>query len=193
VITQKEFDLKAADFVVGFVGKLTDQKNLPVLVRALQKNPDVRGVIIGSGVGKQLQELQTLTHSINADNVSFYPAIENAAGLMPLFDVLCLPSKWEGLGLVLVEAMLQGVPVIGSRQGAIPEVLADGMAGWLFDYTDVDALSGLIRDAKNNPSLQRLKADVALKYAREQFSVQAMVANTTAVYQRILGPIIESH
>ena len=193
VNTRKEFDLKASDFVVGFVGRLTDQKNLPVLVRALQKNPDVRGVIIGSGVGKQLQELQTLTRSINADNVSFHPAMENAAGLMPLFDVLCLPSKWEGLGLVLVEAMLQGVPVIGSRQGAIPEVLADGMAGWLFDYTNVDALSGLIRDAKNNPSLQRLKADVALKYAREQFSVQAMVANTTAVYQRILGPIIESH
>ena len=58
---------------------------------------------------------------------------------MPLFDVLCLPSKWEGLGLVLVEAMLQAVPVIGSRQGAIPEVLAGGEAGDLFDFEDVDA------------------------------------------------------
>jgi glycosyltransferase involved in cell wall biosynthesis len=191
--TRRDFDLQASDFVVGFVGRLTDQKNLPVLVRALQKNPDVRGVIIGSGAGMQLQELQALARSINAHNVSFHPAMENAAGLMPLFDVLCLPSKWEGLGLVLVEAMLQAVPVIGSRQGAIPEVLAGGEAGDLFDFEDVDALAGLIRDAHSNSSSRRKKVDAASLHAREHFSVRAMVVNTTAVYQSIAGPITTSH
>ena len=67
---------------------------------------------------------------------------------MPGFDVLCLPSRWEGLGLVLVEAMLRGVPVVGSRAGAIPEALGHGAYGVLFEPGDEDGLVAAIARAR---------------------------------------------
>ena len=119
-----ELGLADSDFVVGFVGRLTRQKNIQLLIRAMALRPDVTCVVVGEG---QLRaELEELARTLDCSNVRFIGAQPDAARLMPLFDVFCLPSMWEGLGVVLLEAMLQDVPIVGSRAGAIPEVLDRG-------------------------------------------------------------------
>ncbi|MEK6210329.1 MAG: glycosyltransferase family 4 protein [Pseudomonadota bacterium] len=177
-------------FVIGFVGRLTKQKNIPLLLKAMMELPEAFCIIIGDG--EQRFELERLANSLNLDNVRFAGAIADARRYMNAFDVFCLPSIWEGLGLVLVEAMHQGVPIAASRAGAIPEVLDDGRCGILFDPYQPAALVEAIRVIQRDPGETLRMTARALRRASEMFEVTAMVSKTLAVYRRILcetGPV----
>jgi glycosyltransferase involved in cell wall biosynthesis len=169
-------------FVVGFVGRLTYQKNLPLLIRAFEYLPDVHGVIVGDG------ELRATLYDCAAHipNIQFLGYHPNGAEIISCFDVFCLPSRFEGLGLVLVEAMLQHIPVIGSRAGAIPEILGGGQYGLLFDHDNVTELIQAIRFSQYHQQAVREMKDRAYHYACSTFSMQAMIEKTLAVYDKVL-------
>src|SRR5690606_26500379 len=121
--------IPAEAFVVGYVGRLEPQKNLPALLEALANPDSPHGVLIGTGgLDAELKAL-----AAGRTNIQFLGYHPNAADLIPAFDVFCLPSHWEGLGLVLIESMLRRVPIIGSTAGAIPEILGGGAYGILFN------------------------------------------------------------
>ncbi|MFI5396462.1 MAG: glycosyltransferase family 4 protein [Candidatus Binatia bacterium] len=162
-------------FVVGFVGRLVEQKNVPVLIRAMAQLPDALCVIIGRGAQRRTLEEQASA----VGNVRFLRHQPDASALMPAFDVLCLPSRWEGLGLVLVEAMFQRVPVVGSRAGAIPEVLGHGKYGLLFDPDNVAELVAALTAVRESGGVL---AEPAYGFARERFAVHKMIERTLAVY-----------
>lgn len=169
-------------FVVGFVGRLAPQKNVPLLIAALKQLPDVHGVIVGDG--EQRKELQALANAGSTQNIQFLGHQPNAADLMPAFDVLCLPSRFEGLGLVLVEAMLRRVGVIGSQAGAIPEILGEGRYGLLFPSGDAAGLIQAIQFAQRERAYMADMAERAFEYAQRTFSVETMTRQTLEVYER---------
>jgi glycosyltransferase involved in cell wall biosynthesis len=171
-------------FLVGFVGRLVPEKNVFVLLEAAAQCPDLDVAIVGDGPLRA--EVEQRIAELRLHNIRLAGAVEGASALVPLFDVLCLPSRWEGLGLVLVEAMLLGVPVIGSRSGAIPDVLGHGRYGLLFDTDDASDLARALRQARGDEAGMRSRADRARGYARERFSVAAMAERTEAVYDRVL-------
>jgi glycosyltransferase involved in cell wall biosynthesis len=172
--------LPADAFVVGFVGRLVEQKNVALLVDAMARRPDVVCAIVGDGPLRPDLERRAGGRA----NVRFAGHRAGAEDLMPAFDVLCLPSRWEGLGLVLVEAMLRRVPVAGSRAGAIPEVLGGGEFGALFDPDDADGLlAALDRARAEGPAW----VERAASRAAAMFSVDGMVDRTLAVYERAAG------
>lgn len=175
--------LPADAFVVGYIGRLTEQKNLATLISAASAQQDALFVLIGDGAERR--DLEAQARQSRADNVRFLGARENAGELMPAFDVFCLPSKWEGLGLVLLEAMLQNVPIIGSRAGAIPEVLGEGRFGALFDCGNVGQLAGLIADARHNPAGWRERAALAKVHALANYTPAETARRTLAVYRRL--------
>ena len=182
-VTRERFGLSESDFVIGFVGRLTRQKNLPLLLQAMAQRPSVRCVIVGEGELKS--ELQHLAQSLGCRNVSFLGAQPKAAALMPLFDVLALPSVWEGLGVVLVEAMLQNVPIIASRAGAIPEVLDQGRCGLLIDPSSVDSLLGAIDTMRTDAARRRALIDAGRERAATVYGVGRMTAEAHALYSRL--------
>jgi glycosyltransferase involved in cell wall biosynthesis len=102
---------------------------------------------------------------------------------MSAFDVLCLPSQWEGLGLVLLEAMLRRVAIVGSSAGAIPEVLGGGKFGYLFRAGDAGSLANALTLAHDDVQGRKALAERAYHHARESFSVDEMVRRTIAVYE----------
>ncbi len=164
--------------VVGFVGRLTPQKNVAWLLRALARLPQVTGLILGDG-----EDRPALEQAAGAlPNVRFLGHREQAADWMRAFDVLCLPSRWEGLGLVLVEAMLRRVPVVAARVGPIPEVLGDGRFGWLCESDDVDGLAAALRAALAAPAAL---VEAAYQHARTTYALEQMVARTLAVYAEL--------
>jgi glycosyltransferase involved in cell wall biosynthesis len=142
----------------------------------------VTGVVVGDGPLRP--ELEGLARARGAANVRFLGARPRAERLMPAFDLLCLPSAWEGLGLVLVEGMLREVPVAGSRRGAIPEVLDGGQAGLLFEPTPEDLGATIDRALADRPALRALAAR-GRRHAERTFTVDAMVSGTRAVYERL--------
>jgi glycosyltransferase involved in cell wall biosynthesis len=167
-------------FVVGFVGRLTAQKNLDRLLDAVAQAPEVHLVLVGEG--EQGDALRQRAAALR--NVQFLGYQPDGAELISAFDAFCLPSVFEGLGLVLVEAMQQRVPVIASRAGAIPEVLGDGRYGRLVDPCSTDELVAALREAAREGA-PREQVDAACAYARARFSVPNMVEETVAVYARL--------
>jgi glycosyltransferase involved in cell wall biosynthesis len=163
---------------VGYIGRLSEQKNVPILLQAARRLQQSQFVLIGTGD----LEAQLEASAADLPNVRFLGYLPEAHALLPAFDALCLPSKWEGLGLVLVEAMWCNVPIVGSAAGAIPEMLGDGDYGLLFDPDDVQSLVTALQAVPQRGAAlaQRARADVGTR-----FGVPAMVERTLAVYRRL--------
>jgi glycosyltransferase involved in cell wall biosynthesis len=179
---RERYEIAPDSFVVGFVGRLTAQKNLRVFIEAMERLPDVTAVIVGDGEDRKATE--DLVARKGLRNVRLTGAVPNAAELMPMFDLFCLPSLWEGLGLVFIEAMLQRVPIAASRRGAIPEILGDGRFGLLFEPTREGIVQAVLA-ARANQSVMRQKADDAFAHATRTFTVGRMARETMAVYEAL--------
>ncbi|CAG1012653.1 GDP-mannose-dependent alpha-(1-6)-phosphatidylinositol monomannoside mannosyltransferase [Anaerolineales bacterium] len=178
---RKKYNMPADKFVFGIVGRLTHEKNIELLIEAARKLPNTHCVIAGDGELRDMLRRQ----ANGLSNVQFLGFQPDGYELMPGFDLFCLPSRFEGLGLVLIEAMLQGVPIAGSRAGAIPEILGDGKYGLLFDSNDLDGLTSSIEYAMNNRSAILDTAIRAQQYAQATFSVQKMTDQTIRVYKTV--------
>ena len=119
-------------FTVGTVARLVPQKDFPTLLKAFQsfltKFSDSRLLVVGTGVlEKQLIKLSEQL-GIN-EQVTWYGKTNDVKSLIQQMDLFVLPSKYEGFGLVLLEAVQAGTPVIAARNSAIPEVLGTDSEG----------------------------------------------------------------
>ncbi len=171
-------------FIVGFVGRLTLQKDIPTFLNALKQTPLIYGVIVGAG---ELEgELKLLASDLKLGNVAFLGSQPNGATIMRAFDVLVLPSTFEGLGLVLLEAMVRCVPIIGSRGGAIPEILENGELGFLFDIGDASQLANAMHVMHENKNLREKYIYSGFKRVQEKYTIHAMVTNTSEIYREAL-------
>lgn len=184
-LIRAEYGIPQDGFVAGFAGRLHEQKDVPVFIEALERLPEVHGVIVGGG-GLD-GELRALVSRKGLSNVQFLGFRPDAVEIMSCFDVFCLPSRWEGLGLVLIEAMLQKTPIIGSSAGAIPEVLGHGRYGFIFDVGNIAKLAELIDSVRRNPAEAKEISRRAYNYARETFTVDSMIAKTNAVYDEAVS------
>jgi len=165
----------ADDPLVGFVGRLVDEKGVDVLLRALAQLDGVRCVVVGDG--PQRARLEMLASRLGiAGRTYFLGALapSDAARTIGALDVMVLPSRttrtWsEQFGRVLIEAMACGARVVASKSGAIPEVVGD--AGLLVAEDDVDgfarAIAGMLdRGAANRWARKGLER-VAKRYSTD--------------------------
>lgn len=165
-----------------FVGRLTPQKNLFFFFECLQYLPDVSLVLIGDK-GFDKERLINFAKSLGIDDkIYFYGYLDNASSYIHKFDFLCLPSKWEGLGLVLIEAMFQQTPIIGSDAGAIPEVLNYGELGTIISHDNVEKAVEVMRKAFSDSKTIQDKAKLAFEYANKNYTVSRMVQETINLY-----------
>jgi glycosyltransferase involved in cell wall biosynthesis len=173
---------------IGFVGYLTKQKGVDVLLKALvklkQSHADVYCSIIGDG-----PELESLTKEVVVqqlqDTVGFLGKQEQAVGLMPAFDVLVLPSLWEGLPNVIMEAMAQGIPVIATNVGGVPELIQTEVTGLLIEPQNVDALVQAIV-TMCDPSVREPMGMSAKSSIAQQFTLETMVEQYDQLYISLL-------
>ncbi len=104
-------------FVIGHIGRFDYQKNqeflLSVIQRLLVKVPEAKLVLVGDGEGRQALEAQAVALGIK-DAVTFAGFFEDVPGMLSAFDAFALPSRFEGLGIVLVEAQASGLPCLAS-------------------------------------------------------------------------------
>jgi glycosyltransferase involved in cell wall biosynthesis len=171
-------------FIVGFVGRLTLQKDIPTFLTALKQTPSIFGAIVGGG---ELEgELKSLASDLKLDNVSYLGPRPNGATIMRAFDVLVLPSKFEGLGLVLLEAMVRNIPIIGSKGGAIPEILEGGKLGYIFETGDVAQLVQAMNVMHDDDALRNSYIEAGFNRVQEKYTIQAMVNNTSGIYKEVL-------
>ena len=177
-------------YVIGFVGRLVFQKNVELLIEAAGFFPEEHFVIVGEGV------LRDKLHRMAKDmpNVQFLGYQSNGKELISSFDLFCLPSRFEGLGLVLVEAMQKRTPILASRAGAIPEILGYGKYGFLFESEDLNDLVSQLKSILDNPQSVSDTVERAEEYARVVFDAKQMAVQTTKVYAKVLNmPVKNLH
>lgn len=168
-------------FLVGLVGRLTPQKDIPTFLKALKQMPKVQGIIIGGG---ELEaSLKAEAQSLGLTNIIFAGPQPDGPELIGCLDLMVLPSSFEGLGLVLLEAMVRHVPIVGSTGGAIPEITEQGKLARLFPVGEVQKLVEAIEGLRTDEAARKALADAAYARACEKYTVPAMVANTARVYE----------
>jgi glycosyltransferase involved in cell wall biosynthesis len=174
---------------VGFIGRLVHEKGVDVLLRAAHRLLKVH-VVIG-GDGPQRGALQGLAEELNlSDRVRFLGNLspEEAIREVGAFDVCALPSRTnsfckEQVGHVPIEAMAQGVPVVGSRSESIAETIGD--AGLLFPEEGIAELAQCIASALSSPLRDELTTR-GLARARDEYSLdQAAAALDGALHRSI--------
>jgi glycosyltransferase involved in cell wall biosynthesis len=100
-------------------------------------------------------------------------------------DVFLHTSRWEGFGMVLLEAMLAGLPVVTTRVSAVPEVVADGETGILVEAGDWRAAGVALQRYLSDPDAARATGRAGLRRARERFSVARMADRTVELYRSL--------
>jgi glycosyltransferase involved in cell wall biosynthesis len=182
---REELGIDAAAKVLVCVGRLADQKDHPTLLRALSLLPSdvVLLVVGGDPFGDGRNRLEALAASSGVAERTYFLGIRHdVPDLLEASDLFVLPSLWEGLGLVFLEAMAVRLPIVASNVSAIPEVVEDGVSGWLVPPADPEALAAAILEACGNDA-DRLARGVA-GYMRllERFALPRMVDQTLKVY-----------
>jgi len=165
--------------------RLTAWKGVQYLIPALRAVPNVRLLVAGNG--EMLPALRALASELGvADRVDFLGSVPHER--MPLYlravDYLALYSGYEGLSHTLLEALREGTPVIASDKGGNPEVVQHGGNGLLVPYVDVDALSGVLRDAFAPGQREKLAAQSSM--GMDRFTFQSMVHGTMAVLEQVM-------
>jgi glycosyltransferase involved in cell wall biosynthesis len=164
------FPADSPRFTVLFVGRLYRRKRVEVLLRAAaQLRPRIRRLEVRLvGDGPCARALQALTRTLKlGDTVTWLGDISRSslAGEYNRADVFCLPSVQEGFGIVLLEAMAAGKPVVASRSSAIPEVLPHGT---LVEPESPEALAAGIMDLYESEPRRAVLAEAGLRWV-EQF------------------------
>lgn len=176
--------------LVGNVAALVPHKGQRYLIDAAhlvhREIPDARFVILGEG---ELREhLEHLVHEHRLEKHVLLPGFRtDVIGCIKGLDVFVMSSVTEGLGTSLLDAMACGKAVVGTKTGGIPEVVVDGVTGVLVPPRDAPALARAIVALLRDESLRRRYGQAGLARVRERFTVDRMVAETAAVYSRLVG------
>ena len=175
------------------LGRLVPQKGLDVGVRAL---PEVRrthpdAVLVVAGEGPERDALQNLAAELGVADALLLPGrAGDVAALLEQAELLLHPSRWEGFGLVLLEAMLASKPVVATRVSSIPEIVADGETGLLVPPEDATALAAALVRVLDDPGSL---GEAGRARALGQFSAEAMARKTAAVYAEAIRTTASAH
>ncbi|MES2260815.1 MAG: glycosyltransferase family 4 protein [Pseudomonadota bacterium] len=173
-----------------FLGRLRDKKGIYDLVRAmpavLAQVPEARFTLAGDG---ELDDTARLARELGVEHALALPGwVDGAAKdqLMAQADILLLPSYFEGLPICILEAMAQGLAVISTDVGGIPELLDEGRCGVLLAPGDIDGIAAavlaLLRDDAGRARLR----GAAFERVQQQYSTQAIAKALAALYASVV-------
>ena len=170
-----------------FVGRLDAIKGVPLLLDAfeavLATHPDARLTIVGDGPDRKMLEQRA---GKNSDLISFlgYKSQEEVAGLLQEADILVLPSFAEGVPVVLMEAMASRLPVIASRIAGIPELVEDGVSGFLVPPGDLEMLTDRLVALISDPALCERMGEAGREKVEAEFDVETEAARLVDLFSR---------
>jgi glycosyltransferase involved in cell wall biosynthesis len=167
------------------VARLADVKGQRQLIRALACL-DATAVLVGRDLEQGGAYEATLRDEARrlgvADRVILAGYREDVPALLAGCDVFCLPSRAEGMPLVVLEAMAQARPVVATAVGGTPELVVDGETGLLVPPDDVDALARALKRALSDPGLATRMGEAGRARVERDFSLAASTARVLSLY-----------
>ncbi|HML78001.1 glycosyltransferase [Geobacter sulfurreducens] len=173
---------------LGAIGRLSPEKGFDILLDAVREvaetNPGVRLALLGEGVERDALEAKIRELGLT-ERVLLPGYVPDANRYLPLFRAFVLSSLTEGLPMVILEAMLAGVPIVATRVGGVPEVLQEGEAGVLVPAPSAGDLATGIKHIIADEAGARDMAAVARQRLEANYSAIAMAQKYQGIYDRL--------
>lgn len=177
--------------IIGLGVRLSDQKGISYLLKAIpdiiKKHPNLSVVIAGKGERSNQLISEANQLGINGKNVFFIGPRLDIPEIIKLFDIYVLPSVWEGLPMVLLEALASGCPIIATDVGGNSLAVKNNFNGILVRPKDSKQLSKKISSLLENNKLRKQFSINALQLFKEQFSAKKMTQEYENLYLKASG------
>jgi glycosyltransferase involved in cell wall biosynthesis len=188
IAVRAEFGFAADAPLVLFAGRLAEQKRVDDLLKALDLlqhvQPDLRTLIAGDGpLGPRLAETASLYHLDG--RVHFLGHRDDVPRLLAAADLVVLPSAYEGLPNLVLEAMRFGKPVVATAAPGTTEVVVDGQTGVLVPVGNPQLLARAIRDVVRDRELARRLGQAGRDHVDSAFRADAMIAQFASLYEQL--------
>jgi len=171
--------------LIGTIATLIEQKGLKDLIAVARELRDLgdRITFVVCGEGHLRQELEALRRDYCVDDmVTLTGWVTSAADrALPTFDIFFQPSLWEAMSVVTLEAMAAGKPIVTTRVGEAPHIIADGVDGLLVDAKDVKGMAAALRRLVEDPA-QRTRLGAA---AKAKVQARLTVERMTRAYEQV--------
>jgi glycosyltransferase involved in cell wall biosynthesis len=170
--------------VVGGVGRFTRQKGFDTLIAAMPSLPDVTCVLVGDG--PERARLERLADDLGvSDRIVMTGWVEEARNYLASFDLVAQPSRYEGVPLVMIEAMLAKRAIVACDVGGVSEAVEDGRTGILIPPDDPAALAAALAKLLSDRGLRSEMGERARERALARFTSSAMARSYEALYARV--------
>lgn len=188
-----ELGISEGELLIGTVARHTSEKSIDTLLKAFRRCLDTMGeqtmlrlALIGRG--PLTGELKKLASDLKIDGqVSWCSSREDMPAVMRAFDIFALPSREEGFGIVLLEAMISERPVVACNVDAIPEVVVHGETGFVVPPCDDAAFAAALQDLACNPELRARFGEYGRERVKAKFTLDKVHQKTTLVYATALA------
>lgn len=176
--------------VIGLACRLTKQKGVTHALQAFAMVSAAypQAILLVAGDGPERRKLESqAARSDGRERVRFLGWQADSGPVLSALDVLMAPSLWEGFGMVLLEGMARGVPILATTAGAIPEIVADGETGLLVPPGDAAALAAALDRLLGDAALRARLGAAGAERAQRDFGLSRMAEETLASYAKVLA------
>jgi glycosyltransferase involved in cell wall biosynthesis len=199
-------DIHAETPVVAMVARFQDVKGHLVFLDAARKvlaeRPDARFIVVGESAGRTVAANQEYERKVRqslvgdrtlSEAVSFLGARSDTEQVLAASDLLVCPSDFESFGMVLIEAMACGKPVVSTNRGGPAETVVDQVTGFLVPPRDSAAIAARVSELLADPVRRRTMGYAARKRVESQFSLARYGASVVGVYRQLVARPIPSY
>jgi glycosyltransferase involved in cell wall biosynthesis len=176
-------------FVVGWVGRMTGVKDTASTLEILRAARDrgVDAVLCLVGDGPDRGRLEEVAHDLGIARHCFFVGYqEDVAGYYRLFDAFLLPSVNEGTPVSAIESLASGTPVVANRVGGVPDVVRDGVDGFLVEAGDVEGAAERLARLARDPMLRARLGGAGRERVLRRYSVSRLVDDVDRLYRSVL-------
>ena len=176
-------------FVVGWVGRMTGVKDTGAVLEIVRsaRTHGVDAVLCMVGDGPDRTRLEQQAHDLGIARACYFVGYqEDVAGYYRLFDAFVLPSVNEGTPVSAIEALASGTPVVANRVGGVPDVVRDGLDGFLVDPGDVTSAGAKLAVLAGDDGLRRKMGEGGRKRVLERYAVSRLVDDVDRLYRSLL-------
>jgi starch synthase (maltosyl-transferring) len=176
--------------LLGLIGRFHKQKGHTVLLAALRLvlAQAANTHLVFCGEGEEEARLKVRAQDLGVtEHVHFVGLVENAYQMLSQIDIVVVPSLWEGMPNVVLEAMAAGRPVVASNIAGLDEVVVAGETGLLFKPGDPHALAAALLKLIQDPSLMNRMGRAGYELVQQKFQIRTTVEQTTNFYRAVLN------
>jgi glycosyltransferase involved in cell wall biosynthesis len=187
--TRRRLGIRPDVFVVGWVGRMTAVKRTDDILLTIRKlvelGVDAYVCLVGDGPGRE--QLERRAHELGIARRCVFLGYQDDVGrFYDAFDVLLLPSANEGTPVSVIEALAAGRPAVATRVGGVPDVIRDGIDGFLCDVGEVDGLADRLAALASDPERRAAMGAAGRKRVLRRYAVERLVDDVDRLYRTLV-------